>query len=138
MSQVKVNKSALASFLTGPQMQQVLRTKTQAVLLKMEELAPKDTGDLKLSLSMQIKIEAGRLLAQIVSSDPNIEAILNGTQGPYRGIPPWGPGSELGGWLGRHGFVSNRSKYQAAVHIAKVGTPGNKEWIIEAVRLALK
>lgn len=135
--QVKINQAALREFLTGKTIQMEMEKRANKILKSLEELAPKDSGDLSRSFQVEIRIQGGRLAVQIVSSDPAIEAIVKGTTGPYRGIPPWGPGSELGGWLGNHGFVSNKSKIQAAIHISRVGTEPNKQWILDAVKSAI-
>lgn len=85
-------------------------------------------------------MERGQIVTRIVSDDPQLSAILRGTEGPYNEIPPYGPGTELGGWGARHGFTTKRAMYFLARSIAKVGSrpagtfEGKQDWIKEAIR----
>lgn len=113
------------------------------VLRVMKIKAPRDTGDLINSLKVETKLRAGRTIVRIISTDPQIKQIIEGTKPGYA-TPPHGPGTHLFGWGRRHGFTSPRSMFFLARNIAVHGTPpagtkeGKQNWIKESVREAAR
>lgn len=112
------------------------------VLRVMKVKAPRDTGDLARSLKVETKLLAGRTIVRIISTDPQIKQILEGTRPGY--TPPYSPGSHLFGWGRRHGFTSPQSMFFLARNIAVHGTPpagtkeGKQNWIKDSVREAAR
>lgn len=121
-------------------MEEDLEKRAERALQKLKATVPRDTGDLANSLRVETRTEKGKKIVRIVSDDPQIKEILGGTKGPYDSVPPWGPGSALGGWASRHGFTTNKSKYMLARSIARHGTKpagsfsNKQEWIRDALR----
>jgi len=145
MARVIINKLQMERTLSRiPAVQRNLDDKAERVLRKAQELAPKTTGDFARSLRVTRTVEGEKTVYRIVSDDPHAREIIRGTKGPYDSVPPSNPGSPLGDWGLRHGFVTSRSRYNLARKIAVHGTPpagsyhGNEDWIKEALREAIR
>src|SRR5689334_13106804 len=106
MAEVRIDRDALQRLLEGPIVTNDLLRRAENVLRRAQTLAPKDTGSFERSLEIQSEVEfnKGHRIVRIVSTDPQADAIVHGTQGPYRNVPPYGTDSQLGGWAVRHSF----------------------------------
>lgn len=136
---VIINKSRMQTLL-GRVTDRNLDQRAERILVRLQETVPQDTGALAASLRVEKERSNGKNIYRIVSDDPQLRAILKGTLGPYRSLPPWGAGTDLGGWAQRHGFVTRKSQISLARHVATHGTKpagsydGHQDWIQEAIR----
>lgn len=141
---IRIDKNKLEALLHKSSIvEKDLEKRSERVLRRMKELAPKDTGDLARSLSIEKRVERGVIKFVIVSDDPQFDAIVHGTKGPYRAIPTYSSDTALGGWASRHSFTTGKSRYILARSIAIHGTKpagtyeGRSNWIQEAIREAI-
>lgn len=144
MEKITIDRDKLDKLLReNPLVERDLERRSKEVLSKLKELAPKDTGDLAVSLRIESSSERGTKVFRIVSDDPQFQAIIHGTKGPYTNAPSMRPGSPLGEWASRHQFTTSKSRYMLSRSIAVHGTKpagtftGRANWISEAIREAV-
>lgn len=140
--QIIISRTQIRSLESSPGVQREIQERAKRALETARREAPRDTGDLADSLFLVRTTSKGKSVVKLVSNDPQIRPILEGTNPPYSATPPTGFGSPLGGWARRHGFVTFPSRRRLARRIVMVGTQpagtttGNEDWLKNAIRSA--
>lgn len=144
MGQIIIKRTQSKNIEDSPAIQKILTTRAEKILEVAQRLAPRDTGNLVRSLSIVRTTARGKNVVRLVSSDPQIRPILEGTSPPYAAPPPFGESSPLGGWARRRGYVTFPSRRGLAISIRTKGTlpagsrTGRADWLTEAIRAGIQ